>query len=139
MNTRTAKTYNKHSYKLDRRKRLMPQGIPKYLRVYDNGGPDKKGGTFDRYTAVFTGRGAVIKGGPTHQWPYLAMSEFPFSPQGFGQHGWSDHRPCDINKWGWSRQIGQTCHLGKRIPFRELPKDCQEFVISEYRAIWKIK
>ncbi len=138
MNATTAKTYNKHSYKLDRRKRLMPKGVPKYCRVYDNGGVDK-GGTFDRYTVVFTGRAAVIKGGAVVQWPYLSMSEFPFSPQGFGQHGHSDNRPCDLNKWGWAREIGKTCHLGRRIKFSDLPKDCQEFTVSEYRAIWKLK
>lgn len=35
----------------ERKTRLMPNGIPRYLRIYDNDGL-----TFDKYTIVFTGR-----------------------------------------------------------------------------------
>jgi hypothetical protein len=37
---------------------LMPNGVPKYVRVYDNGGK-----SFDRYTVVFTGRYTHKTGG----------------------------------------------------------------------------
>lgn len=46
--------------------------------LYDNGGE-----TLDRYTALF----AHLESGET--W-YLGMSEHPFHPQGFGQHGEGD-------------------------------------------------
>lgn len=46
------------------------------VRLFDNGGE-----TFDRYTAIFTHDG--------EEW-YLGMSEHPFHPQGFGQHGEGD-------------------------------------------------
>lgn len=112
----------------------MPGGMPRYVRVYDNGGK-----TFDRYTVVYTGRAAVDRTGVVAQWPYVGMSEFPFSPQGVGQHGFSEHRQCDLNKHGWPKQIGSTCHLGKRIEFIKLPKDCRDLVMADYKAIWKLK
>jgi hypothetical protein len=61
-------------YQQSRFERLMPNGTPRYIRIYDNGGK-----TFDRYTVVFT-----------HNFPnrnrkclVRAMSKNPKSPQGF--------------------------------------------------------
>lgn len=76
------------------------------LRVYDNGGK-----TFDRYTAVFL----KITGWRRGEFCCLAMSERPFHPQGFGQHGYAT----------------PGRHLGRRIPFASLPPDCQKAVTQD--------
>lgn len=81
----------------------------KYIRVYDNCGK-----TFDRYTIVFTKK-------INDEFVYLGMSENPFHPQGFGQHGSSK---TIIDRPTWK-------HLGKRIKFEQLPEDCQKLVKQE--------
>jgi hypothetical protein len=59
-----------------------PRGV---LAIYDNGGSERRNGSFDRYTIFYVpfrpldGRGDWIS--------YLAASANPFAPQGFGQHG----------------------------------------------------
>jgi len=102
-----------------RSEKFMPNGIPKNVRVYDNGGE-----SFDRYTVVFTGnykgRNGICN--------YLAMSEHPTHPQGFGQHGDS---PQVIDKPTYG-------HLGKKITFNDLPPDCQKVVIADYKDYWQI-
>jgi hypothetical protein len=67
---------------------------------------------------------------------YVGMSEFPFHPQGFGQHGDSDGAPIDRPRGGWGTTMGRHNHLGKRIPFNELPTDCRRLVCQDYKAIW---
>jgi hypothetical protein len=117
---------------------LVPGGIPRWVRCYDNGGVDA-GGSIDQYTAVFTGQAAAMKmPGVAHQWPYLAMNSAPYHPQGFGQHGQSNHQPCDVNKHGWAPAVGRKNHLGKRIEFLDLPPDCQRLVFDDYLAIWNL-
>jgi hypothetical protein len=98
--------------------RLLPGGVPKMIRAYDNGGK-----TFDRYTVVFTGRYRDRKG-----CEYLGMSEHPFNPQGFGQHGEAD-QPIDYPTYS---------HIGKKISFAQLPSDCRKLVLSDYRSIWRL-
>ena len=112
---------------------LMPNGIPKYVRCYDSGED-----SFDRYTVCFTGTAPVMReNGCTPHYPYLAMSSNPFYPLGFCQHGSTAEGPCDaIN--GWPPAIGRKNHLGKRIPFSELPKDCQSAVIQDYKDFWDL-
>ena len=143
----------------------MPDGVPKYVRVYDNGGgyesfcrhcyefssgggthcPVKEcghrllpagNGTADRYTVVFTGR---FKGrdGRAH---YVGMSCHPFHPQGVGMHG-----EAELNfdaPGGFPPKIGDKVRCGngdsRRIPFRLLPADCQKLVIRDYVDIWDI-
>jgi hypothetical protein len=95
----------------------MPGGVPKWVRCYDNGGE-----TFDRYTIVY------IKKRVDGQFLYVGASEYPFDPQGFGQHGES-FWPIDRPTYG---------HLGKKIPFTDLPPDVQRLVVSDYKAIWEI-
>lgn len=113
---------------------LAPDMVPRWLRVYDNDGR-----SFDRYTAVFTGRAAPMKvPGRANQWPYLGMSERPCHPQGFGQHGHTDHQPCDVNEHGWAPAVGRKNHLGKRIEFADLPEDCRRLVFDDYIAIWRL-
>jgi hypothetical protein len=120
----------------DRLKQLIPGGVPKWVRVYDNGGPGiflrrrpgtegPKEGTLDRYTVVFTGR---YRHKTARQSIYLAMNGAPFHPQGFCQHG-EHHTPIDTPSYG---------HLGKKIRFADLPPDCQLAVIQDYLYIWDL-
>lgn len=102
--------------------RLMPNNLPKWVRCYDNGGPDKEEGSIDRYTVVFTGNYS----GRARNCMYLSMSGAPFHPQGVGQHGEHD-RPIDRPAYG---------HLGKKIHFTDLPEDCQVLVLRDYFGLW---
>jgi hypothetical protein len=115
---------------------LMPNGIPKYIRAYD-AGPD---GSADRYTVVYTGKYRTLgtKRGEARtlgNFQYVGMSALPFHPQGVGMHG--EHlQQIDVNKSGFAPAIGRKCHLGKRIPFVELPTDCKTLVMRDYRELW---
>jgi len=80
----------------------------KNLRIYDNGGK-----TFDRYTVIYMDQPE------RHGYACLGMSEHPFHPQGFGQHGIA--------------QPGR--HLGRRIQFDQLPDDCQKLVQQELNTL----
>lgn len=114
--------------KQERAERLMPNGIPHYIRCYDNGGE-----SFDRYTVLFTGNYRRYKTWELEKtrpryYAYVAMSTNPFHPQGFGQHMDSDHL---IDRPKYS-------HLGKKIKFEDLPEDCQKLVLQDYRDTWNI-
>ena len=77
--------------------------------IYDNGGE-----TIDRYTVYYGGRGSVRVDSRTGSVlrVCVSMSESPFHPQGFGQHG--------------EGMPGK--HNGKRISFSDLPDQCQSLV-----------
>ena len=105
---------------------LLPNGVPKYVRCYDDGK------SIDRYTVVFTGH---YRGKGWFQ--YLSMNAAPFHPQGFGQHG-ECQRQIDVNKSGFAPAIGRKNHLGTRIPFSALPADCQTLVLRDYKEIWNL-
>lgn len=94
---------------------LTPPGTPRYVRIYDNGGE-----SIDRYTVVFT------RNRPNGWFWYLAMNAAPYHPQGFGQHGESHEL---IDKPSYS-------YLGKKIPFEQLPEDCQKMTLETYQSIW---
>lgn len=118
-------------------KSLLPNGEPKFVRVYDNGGK-----TVDRYTAVYSGKYRTLgtKRGEarTLGWfQHVGMSASPFHPQGFGQHG-ENPQQIDVDKWGFAPAMGRKNHLGTRIPFGHLPPDCQRLVLSDYRSIWNL-
>lgn len=113
---------------LKRFEALLPNEIPRYVRLYDNNGE-----TADRYTCVFSGRYRA-RG---EQFLYLGMSSDPFHPQGFGQHGYSWNL-IDLDKNGWPIKIGQINHLGKRIQFWDLPEKCKVLVLRDYLSIWKL-
>ena len=85
-----------------------PDGV---LGIYDNGGK-----TCDRYTVIYT---PYTLDGDTY-FPYVGMSEAPFHPQGFGQHGELRHR--------YTRQAGERC-----IDFEQLPEACQRLVRQDLR------
>lgn len=113
-----------------RTERLMPGGVPRYVRCYDNGGE-----TIDRYTVVYSGR---IPGQLRGWCQYVGMSAAPFHPQGFGQHGEADHA-IDVDRWGFPPALGRRGRLGRRIPFGALPADCRRLVLEDYRELWEIK
>jgi len=97
-----------------------PKGV---FAVYDNGGK-----TFDRYTVVYTPYPLPSEDFPhktgTPVFEYVTMSDSPFHPQGFCQHGESvGQRPTG----GW----GGTC--GKVIRFEDLPEDCQQVVEEDLK------
>lgn len=132
-----------------RTERLMPKGIPRWVRVYDNGGS-----TADRFTVVFTGLynniGKSIRGvagmgmkefGPVYY--HLFMSENPCFPQGVGITDCTEDGPIDTRiifeqtgHW-WPPKIGRKHpRLGKRIRFEDLPTECQRVAIQDYKEIW---
>ena len=83
--------------------------VPRYLRVYDNGGE-----TADRYTICFTkkrvcGQFMDIGAGPGHY-----------------SHGFNDTL---IDRPGYS-------HLGKPISFNDLPVGVRMKVLAEYVELW---
>jgi hypothetical protein len=108
---------------MDRKEKLMPRGIPKWIRCYDNG--DR---SFDRYTVIFTKANIYCRNNAEISCFYLAMSAHPYHPQGFGQHGESRF-PIDSH--------GHK-NIGKRITFKELPPDCQKLVRSDYIDLWNL-
>ena len=89
---------------------IMVKGKRKVCRIFDIG-PD---GAFDRYTIAFKGYYAYGYG---MVYPYLASSENPFHPQGFGMH-------CE------SREFLTGKHLGKRVSFESLPEQVQQFILQ---------
>ena len=89
---------------------ILVNGKRKVCRVFDTG-PD---GAFDRYTVAFKGYRVQGYG---MCYPYLASSENPFNPQGFGQHG-------------ESRGFLTGKHLGKRVSFESLPDQVKEFSLQ---------
>jgi len=102
----------------ERKERILPGGIPKYIRCYDNGGK-----TADRYTIVFTGN---YKG--RNGCDYYGCSGDPFHPLGIGLHDWSQDI---IDKPTYS-------HLGKKVKFEILPENVKEAVIQSYSSTWEI-
>lgn len=117
----------------ERRKRLMPKGVPRWIRIYDN-----EGRSFDRYTVVFTGRYRHRIPGDEFFYRGMSKNPGPTHPQGFGVSGTSPFQ-IDTNTSGWPPKVGQSNHLGKRITFEDLPEECQRVVVDDYEAIWLLK
>ena len=103
-----------------RAERLLPGGVPKYIRCYDNGGASA-----DRYTIVFT---RMDRRGYRGTCLFIGASTYPFHPQGFGQHGEADKM---IDRPTYS-------HLGKKVTFADLPRDVQKLVLQTYREVWEV-
>ena len=110
---------------------LMPNGEPRYVRCYDNGGR-----SFDRYTVIYSRISCRVPRlrGMTF---YVGLSENPSEPQGFGQYGEAQGHLDSPN--GFPPAIGRECHLGTRIAFTDLPPDCKRLILNKYRTIWKIQ
>ncbi len=116
-----------------RQERLMPNGIPKYVRIWD------KPECADRYTVIFSGNYRKKRNGQPgqlEQVQVIGMSENPTHPQGFCQHM---EYPNHIDtKDGWAPAVGRKTHLGRRITFQDLPKQCQAIIINDYKDIWQL-
>lgn len=120
----------------DRIKRLLPNGKPRWLRIYDNNGE-----TIDRYSVLFTGRYTHKTNGQHY---LLGMSGSPTHPQGVGSHESYPYQCDTIGPNGrpdgrWPPAIGRSCHLGKRINFDDLPAECQRVVLHDYCQLWDIE
>ncbi len=120
-----------------RTEKLMPNGTPKWIRIYDN-----EGRSCDRYTVVFSGSynniGKKAREQKNNYHPYVGMSESPFHPQGFCQHGEEPYL-IDAMNGKWPPSIGKKNHLGTRIAFSDLPQDCKKVVLNDYKELWGIK
>jgi hypothetical protein len=117
----------------------MPEGIPRYVRIYDNAGlPDESA---DHLTVIFTGkyRHIGLKRGerPSMGFQVLCMNESPFHPLGFCQHAEYDYQ-IDVKDKPFPPDIGGKCHLGRRIPFSQLNEDCQQVVMRDYLDLWNL-
>src|SRR5947209_2655405 len=108
--------------------RLLPGGVPRYVRIYDNGGASA-----DRYTVVFSGNNPrwehpYMPGWGRFSYPVLGISDAPFWPQGVCLHS-SYPRLVDRPKYG---------HLGKKIKWSDLNADCQRAVLRDYLDFWEL-
>jgi len=115
--------------------RLMPNGIPRWIRVWDSG--SKKN---NRYTVVYTGRyrqRGLSRHSCTKEWP---LSRYVRMTSGIYQHGVS--RTIIDCPSGFAEKMGRKCRhkpaLGRRIRFQDLPDDCQKVVLNDYCDIWNI-
>ena len=87
------------------------EGAPRpVLACYDNGGK-----SCDRYTVLYGAPDWTPEMGV--ELPARAMSESPFSPQGFGMY---------VTCLAHNRAA-----LGKKIKFQDLPPDCRRLVIRD--------
>ena len=117
-----------------RRMRILQNGIPTYVRVYDRG-KDRK--VSNRYSLVFWRNKAFLtdpKG--VRHWLWLESTEV-------------DGRECWVEKWHKFRCIdwneknvapkeGQRGKLGVRVPFENLPPDLRSAAVRLYIDLWEI-
>ena len=89
---------------------ILVNGKRMGCRIFDTG----PNGAFDRYTIAFKGFRIKNRG---MNYPYLASSDSPFSPGGFGQHG-------------ESKEFLTGRHLGKRVSFESLTYQVQQFILQ---------
>lgn len=115
--------------------KFVPNGEPRWVRCYDNGGASA-----DRYTVCFTGRYTHLTGG---EHIGLGMNAHPFHPQGIGMH-FGYRFQCDtLDKSGrpgnWPPAMGRSNHLGKRVPFASLPDEVKRCVMQTYNDLWNLE
>lgn len=114
--------------------RLLPNGYPRYVRVYDNGGR-----TADRYIVVFSGRYGNRIPRRDRQYYHLAMSENPLSPNGVCMLEGTDHIiDVDEKEHRWAPSYGASNHLGKRIHWHTLPAPCIKAALHAYKELWDL-
>lgn len=117
----------------ERAARLMPGGVPRYVRIYQGEGAPP-------YCAVFTGKKA--------EGFYRDMSSNPYHPQSMGLSNSAEHGRIDC---GWDRTRGRYVwpppvgrkntycpSLGKRIRFADCPPKVQECIVQDYKTIWSL-
>ena len=107
---------------------LMPNGIPRWVRIYKAEGQDV---SWDEYTAVFTGA-ACAKACGGH--PYMGIGN-----SGQYYHGSDNNHAIDVNKDGFAPAVGRKNHLGRRVRFEDLNADVQNTIREEYIACWNIR
>ena len=88
---------------------IMVRDKRKVCRIFDTGAD----GVFDRYTIAFKGYRVHGHG---MVYPYLASSDYPFHPQGYGMHE-------------ESKEFVTGKHLGKRVRFESLPDSVKKFIL----------
>lgn len=88
---------------------IIVEGKRKVCRIFDTGAD----GVFDRYTIAFKGYRVHGHG---MVYPYLASSDYPFHPQGYGMHE-------------ESKEFVTGKHLGKRVRFESLPDSVKKFIL----------
>jgi hypothetical protein len=116
----------------------MPQGIPRWIRVWDSG-PDEN----DRYTVCYTGRyrqRGIPKHTPYHKLPWFQYVGMSADPRHICMHG--ESQTIIDCPHGWTEQVGRICrhnpNLGRRIRFEDLPADCQKVVLRDYCELWSL-
>lgn len=115
---------------------LLPDGKPRWVRIYDNGGT-----SVDRYTVVYTGKyrkkftdpEQIRYYGPFTWFVHLGMSAAPFHPHGVCTTGESMHQVDVDPRTGWPDN-----RFGKRIKFEDLNQDCQQAVLLTYVYLWNL-
>jgi hypothetical protein len=106
----------------DKRKLYKEDGSPRYIRCYEK----KRNPTIDRYTVVFSKASYFMGKDYIGRVYFVSMGANVYDPAyGFYQHG---------EAWSW-----EFCPCGSRIKFSDLPKECQDAVMSEYRDLWERK
>jgi hypothetical protein len=103
---------------MDKARLYLPDGKPRFIRCYNT----RRNPAIDHITVVYTR--ANTWGGKAYTGTvfYVGMSDRPFHPHGFCQHGESPRRQFHAG--------------GSRIPFHSLPTDCQKQVIADYASLW---
>lgn len=123
------------STRIDRLNRLLPNGYPRYVRVYDRG-PD---GVTDRFTVVFSGRYGNRVPRKDRQYYHLAMSENPLAPNGVCLLEGTDHIiDVDEKEHRWAPGYGESNHLGTRIHWHTLPEPCIKAALHAYKELWNL-
>jgi hypothetical protein len=125
---------------------LLPGGVPRYVRCYDDGQ------SRERYTVCFSGnyQRRLWKDGQTTELRpgYQGRLERFRRPSryiymGLTEHGMASHGenqcPIDVDRWGFPAAMGRKNHLGRRIPFADLPEDCRKLVMGDYLELWDLK
>lgn len=94
-----------------------PAGV---LAIFDNGGTGRRGGSFDRYTVFYVPTEPLADRGG---WiSYLAASEHPFAPQGFGQHA-------ELPAYAVAEYRYRASHTACR--WTDLPPDVRRAVLAD--------
>lgn len=104
--------------------RLMPNDIPRWVRIYSNQ-------TDYKFTVVFDG-GLTRKVGGRNYYPCLFVKNdgtYKFEEFDF---------ILDTQNGQYPSKIGRKHKLGVRIKFEDLEYDCQMSIVDIYKKLWKI-
>lgn len=110
--------------KRSRKEKLMPGGIPRHIRVYDDGPESTL-----RYTIVYTGKEVHDACGV---YPYIILNELDGETPDVEVNHSHKGIPLDMSGCTSVTRMGRKGFLGKRITFDDLPEQCQEIVVDHY-------